>query len=667
MKICILGKYPPIEGGVSMQNYWVAHGLAEHGHEVYLVTNANEVEPAYRMYVEEDDRPHFEPEFKDNGGFVRLRNSEGFEQRRMGHIPASNPFVTKLASIATETVRQYDCDIIYSYYFEPYAMAGHLASCWTGRPLVVQHAGSDLDRLMKVPDLSTAYSEVLRAARFVVTRKNLRSRFIALGVEQEKIRSDMTFGLPTKLFNPAAPPMDVPAFLARAAGHIREKFDWHSRPIDLSKPTIGIYGKVGLFKGSYDLVHALSKLSREGLDFNFLAMTQGLQSEQFRSLVRSVGLDDRTWLLPFVPHWKVPGFIRACTAVCFLERDFPIAIHGPTVPREVMACGKCLVVSGEIAKKQPYFGRLSHGENLLIVEDPKEHNDLARVLREVILNPDAAGRIGAEGHKVTAGLERFDDFISGYERMFSECCSKHKDSATAIPPQRHASHEDGLTNAIHDFLPYTSKLLSDELTELISVFNGRARGDRDRLKDVHGFCGFVVELLNGARLSPKYSYFADVFDYESAEVALLADEGVSRSPAFTGVNKLNGQGFKASTIAGLRPLKTNHCVVKSFDYDIQHLLDRLSAEDDPPDTVQTRPTSLLFARLPNMKVLKLKINQATRSLLVLCDGTNTTEAIMRSLAGRPRGQADSEGGEGQSEVVTAALGRLYDRGVIIFC
>jgi hypothetical protein len=267
---------------------------------------------------------------------------------------------------------------------------------------------------------------------------------------------------------------------------------------------------------------------------------------------------------------------------------------------------------------------------------------------------------------VTAGLERFDDFISGYERMLSECCSKNKDGATANPPQRHARHEDGLTNAIHDFLPYTSKLLSDELTELVSAFNGRGRGGRGRLQEVHGFCGFVVELLNGARLSPKYSYFADVFDYESSEVALLVDEGGSRSPAFTGVNKLNGQGFKASTIAGLRPLRTNHCVFKSFDYDIQHLLDRLSAEENPPDTVQRRPTSLLFARLPNMKVLKLKINQTTRSLLELCDGTNTTEAIMRSLAG-PRGQADSGGADGQLEVVTAALGRLYDRGVIIFC
>ena len=64
--------------------------------------------------------------------------------------------------------------------------------------------------------------------------------------------------------------------------------------------------------------------------------------------VEEQGLSEVTWVLPFVAHWKVARFIRACTAVCFLERDFPITFHAPTVPREVLACGTCLVLSGEI-------------------------------------------------------------------------------------------------------------------------------------------------------------------------------------------------------------------------------------------------------------------------------------------------------------------------------
>jgi hypothetical protein len=44
MRICFIGKYPPIQGGVSAQTYWAVRGLAERGHEVCVVTNADEVE-----------------------------------------------------------------------------------------------------------------------------------------------------------------------------------------------------------------------------------------------------------------------------------------------------------------------------------------------------------------------------------------------------------------------------------------------------------------------------------------------------------------------------------------------------------------------------------------------------------------------------------------------
>ena len=48
MRICLIGKYPPIQGGVSMRTYWSAHGLAARGHEVHVVTNAKE---ASRRFV----------------------------------------------------------------------------------------------------------------------------------------------------------------------------------------------------------------------------------------------------------------------------------------------------------------------------------------------------------------------------------------------------------------------------------------------------------------------------------------------------------------------------------------------------------------------------------------------------------------------------------------
>jgi hypothetical protein len=164
-------------------------------------------------------------------------------------------------------------------------------------------------------------------------------------------------------------------------------------------PTIGIYGKVGEVKGHIDLVRALGQLKREGLPFNLLAMTHGYPSdvEQLRRAIMQEALENDSWLLPFLPNWLVPSFIKSCTAVCCLERDFPISIHQPTMPLEVIACGTCLIVSTEIASKQFVPGPGRSGHNLFVV-DPHDHTALVRTLHEVMVDPVAARAIGSQGY-----------------------------------------------------------------------------------------------------------------------------------------------------------------------------------------------------------------------------------------------------------------------------
>ena len=48
MKLCVIGKYPPIQGGVSRENFWQTYALAQAGYEVHIVTNAQEVENEFR-------------------------------------------------------------------------------------------------------------------------------------------------------------------------------------------------------------------------------------------------------------------------------------------------------------------------------------------------------------------------------------------------------------------------------------------------------------------------------------------------------------------------------------------------------------------------------------------------------------------------------------------
>lgn len=138
----------------------------------------------------------------------------------MGHIPIANPFVSKLAAVVTDVVRQNGCDVILACYYEPYAVAGWMASRWTGCPIIVKHAGSDLDRLYPVPDLSTTYREVLRSADAIVTQSRLRLRFIGMGVDPDRIERDIAYTLPRETFATGGSKLDIASLaVAREEPH----------------------------------------------------------------------------------------------------------------------------------------------------------------------------------------------------------------------------------------------------------------------------------------------------------------------------------------------------------------------------------------------------------------------------------------------------------------
>ena len=250
--------------------------------------------------------------------------------------------------------------------------------------------------------------------------------FLHLGVSQDKLSFPAGTCLPPGVFTPDAEPLNVNALLAWMGEHLPpdpyyavfQQLAQKSFCPDV--PTIGIYGKIGAVKGSFDLVQALGRLRREGAAFQFLALTQGSSSllAEFAATIEAQGLADVTWLLPFLPHWDVPHFLRACTAICFLERDFPISIHTPLIPLEVFSCGTCLVLSHEIAEKQSYRKELCHGANVFLV-DPHNHRELAALLQTIIHHPLASQQIGRQGYEdIGRGQEPISTTGQGWQRLF---------------------------------------------------------------------------------------------------------------------------------------------------------------------------------------------------------------------------------------------------------
>ena len=613
MKICLLSKYPPIEGGVSVRNYWMARGLASRGHQVYVVTNAFEVEDAFRMRMLSGDEDWLEPRFPESGGFVRLVPMPA-TTLQYRYIPWSNPFVTRLASLACQTIRQYGCEAIYSYYFEPYGVAAHLASRWTGVPYTVKHAGSDLGRLINQSDLKTTYEEIMKAAGLVVTDAGHKEIFTGLGVRPDHIFTDLSFALSADMFHPGAEPMDVAAVLAES--------DSQLDPPTQSVPTIGIYGKTGDMKGSYDLLRALGQLRSQGQSFQLLAMTHGWQKREdlFRSMIDEQGLTPNTWILPFLPPWRVPGFIRRCDAVCFLERNFPIAGHAPVVPQEVLACGTCLVVSLEIARRPMYSGRLIHGINALIVRDPRHPDELAESLRLVISHPDRSRQIGAEGPKAANRSTPETVALDSAEAMFRQLVEGRR----ANPPKAKTRLTRVLTS-LRAQMPWTAPLLGDRMEESVRIF---ARTKSPETAEAFG--AFLQNRIASGALDVPY--LPEVLRYE-LNCIIRANTGNGsddRDAALYRAGPLTPENGAAIRDAA-KPYLCPHVRIESFDYDMECVMGYLDRGLLPPALPKTRSTVVFD---PGGSGRTFQVSTASADLLPMLDGGRPIASIHEELATR---------------------------------
>src|SRR5262249_48005558 len=116
LRICIIGKFPPIQGGVSARTYWAAHGLARRGQEVHVVTNAKEAMSPFRLHMRAEDWARCAAVYAD--GSVTVSWTDPVD-RSQAYIPMASPFVSKLAGTAVRAHSERPFDVVLSHYLEP--------------------------------------------------------------------------------------------------------------------------------------------------------------------------------------------------------------------------------------------------------------------------------------------------------------------------------------------------------------------------------------------------------------------------------------------------------------------------------------------------------------------------------------------------------------------
>ncbi|RWO03996.1 MAG: glycosyltransferase family 1 protein [Mesorhizobium sp.] len=184
--------------------------------------------------------------------------------------------------------------------------------------------------------------------------------------------------------------------------------DWNREGLRCSDPIVGSYGKIGTAKGTYKLIDALDLLADRNVPIAYRALWSAAPDrfvQAFSHLASKKLLRGRTIILPPLPPWDVSAFIRSCSVVTFLENNFPITFHGPQVPREVLACGTSLILSGEICSKLPFATELADRINILRVDDPNNVADLASVLEVAVTDREIGASLSHHGKTLSRTIE----------------------------------------------------------------------------------------------------------------------------------------------------------------------------------------------------------------------------------------------------------------------
>jgi glycosyltransferase involved in cell wall biosynthesis len=403
--------------------------MAKCGHEIHIVSNAWDVEEEYRQYLIGSDLDHMKDKIFSSGGKITHHFTNPFFEPK--YIPFAHPYVTKLASKAIEVIKKYACEKIFAYYIEPYGISAFLVSQITGVPYYVKHAGSDITRLIENPEFTHLYEAVLEKSNGVLTTHRSINKIRKVIQDETQIKLIASDFLPQEYFKPEGEKLDVETLLNNLDQHAKKVkiLDWNSGVYYSKKMNIGIYCKAGRNKGFTEVIDALSQIENVADKVNLLLLTGGSNLRSLQNYVKKTKVSDTTFFIPFLPPWRIPSFLRRCDVVCALENNFSVPVHGPRIPREILSCGRCMVISKELLNKQVFSNDVVHKGNAIVIDTVKDIYGLSHIFQELISSPDLVEQIGLNAVALARKhhLYSSDQFLQDFQSALGIGCASNRE------------------------------------------------------------------------------------------------------------------------------------------------------------------------------------------------------------------------------------------------
>jgi len=369
-KIALLGKYPPLEGGVAAKTYWLARGLAARGHEIHVITNRISAGREYQIKGDGKD--------SSTTPNLRIHRPSG---EIPWHIPEDNEYALALLDLTIRVIREHSIQILDTGYLIPYGILGHLAKCSTGAYHVVRHGGSDVEKFLKKQVLGTLIHEAIAHADRVVTDTHYRDLL-------EPITSRVVLQPP----------------------YIPDDSVFTSSDILHPQYRLAVIGKIN-YHWQHKNLHIVADIMRQLIgQFECWVVGQGKGMDDFQQSLGSETMASFKWY-PFVAPWEMPRLLNQLDGIFIFESGLPHPVVS-NLALEAISSG-IGIITDRADFAETYRDIVEIDKNQVIAVSPSESSSAAGMIEQWV-------RERAHNVQPSHQLVSYQEYLSANEAIYAD-------------------------------------------------------------------------------------------------------------------------------------------------------------------------------------------------------------------------------------------------------
>lgn len=368
-RIAFLGKYPPLEGGISAKTYWLSRGLAERGHSVHIVTHRIESGKEYSF-----------KDYSDSVIQIPDVHIHRPDTEIPWHIPENNEYALELLDLTIRVVRENNVQVLDTGYLVPFGIIGHMVKNMTGVRHVMRHGGSDIEKFLKKKILNTVLEEAISNSDTVITDR-----------DNENVLAHI-----------------APRLICQAPYIPDDSFFCPSATIK-SKRRVAFIGKINYYwqhKGLNNIIKIMHHLSEQ---FECWIVGQGNGINAFRDNIGKEIASHLIWT-PFVPPWEMPDLLRKFDAIFTFESELPFPAFS-NLAMEALYSGVGIITDNH-AFADRYSDLITIDNKQFLVVLPSESITSAKIIMKWIEEKSYA-------EQSPAHLISFEEYIRQNETIYN--------------------------------------------------------------------------------------------------------------------------------------------------------------------------------------------------------------------------------------------------------